>query len=124
MNERNEQIKRWTILLLSPVVWTICFGLLYLLDEAVCGLHVWRWFVWGQVTAVIPIMLLLILLTFGLIIGNAYRSWQLWQKPANALAETTAERDQFIGMSGFMLSSLFAFLTVGLAAAVIVLKPC
>jgi len=120
----GSQVKRGLVLLLSPVVWTLCFGLLYLLDEAVCGLHFWRWFVWRQVTAVTPPMLLLALLALAVMVGNAFAGWKMWHEAGQAGTDEAAERDRFIGASGLMLSIFFSFLTLGLAAVVIRLHPC
>lgn len=119
----KAQLKRWLILLLSPVVWVTAFTLLYLIDEAACGLHWWRWFVWGQVTAVVPLMLFILLITFAVTLFNAFLGWKLWRK-AQDNSHDIGERDRFIGLSGLMLGLLFAFLTLGLVTAVVVLPPC
>jgi hypothetical protein len=119
----KTQISRWLVLLVSPVVWTLSFSLLYLIDEAVCGLSMWRWYVWGRVTAVIPLMLFVLLITFGVTLANAFWGWRMWQSGQNSAAET-AERDRFIGLSGLLLGGLFSFLTLALVTAVLVLEPC
>lgn len=124
-NEQKMHLKRWIVLLISPVVWTLSFGIIYLLNEAVCNLHFWRRFVWNDVTAVIPVMLLILLLTFGVTVANAWLGWKLWQqaRPA-AQDEASAERDSFIGAAGLMMGVFFSILTVGLAVVVTWLQPC
>jgi fatty-acid desaturase len=117
------QLKRWLIFLLSPVVWTISFTLVYLIDEAACGLHFWRWFVWREVTAVTPLMLLVLLFTLALTLLNVFLGWQIWHR-AQHNASDEAERDRFIGLAALMMGSLFSFLTLGLVTAVVVLPPC
>ncbi|MDX1400133.1 MAG: hypothetical protein R3204_16510, partial [Oceanospirillum sp.] len=108
----KSPVKRGLVLLLSPVAALVCFGLLYLLDEAVCGLHFWRWFVWGRVTAVTPFMLLLLLLTGAAMLGNAYVGWSLWRRARqDAEDDIAAKEDRFLGASVLMLSGFFSFLT-------------
>jgi hypothetical protein len=68
-------------------------------------------------------MLLILLLTLVLTLFNAYLGWQTWQR-AQHTSSDEAERDRFIGLAGLMLGSLFSFMTVGLATAVVVLPPC
>lgn len=124
-NEQKMHLKRWIILLISPIVWTLSFGILYLLDEAVCGLHFWREFVWDGITAVIPVMLLIILLTFGLTVANAWFGWKMWRRArSTANDEAATERDRFIGAAGMMMGVFFTILTVGLAVVVLWLQPC
>jgi hypothetical protein len=124
-NEQKMHLKRWIVLLISPVVWTLSFGIIYLLNEAVCGLHFWRRFVWDEITAVIPVMLLILLLTLGVTIGNAWFGWKMWRKASLAAQdEAAAERDRFIGAAGMMMGGLFAVLTGGLTVVVLWLQPC
>ena len=122
-NKRKTHLRRWIIMLSSPVAWTISFGIIYLLNEAVCGLHFWRWFVQGEITAVIPVMLLILVLTMGITVGNIYLGWKVWRH-AQPSEEDPAERDRFIGAAGLMMGSLFTFLTLGLAVVVVWLQPC
>lgn len=124
-NEQKTHLKRWIVLLISPVVWTLSFGIIYLLNEAVCNLHFWRRFVWNDVTAVIPVMLLILLLTFGVTIANAWFGWKMWQQASSAANdEAAAERDRFIGAAGMMMGLFFTALTGGLAVVVLWLQPC
>lgn len=124
-NERKGHLQRWLILLISPVVWTLSFGIIYLLDEAVCGRQFWRGFVWNEITAVIPVMLLILVLSLCVTMGNVWFGWKIWRRADTSPKENdTAERDRFIGMAGLMMGSLFTFLTPGLAVVVVWLQPC
>lgn len=131
--ETRSSTRRQTLaLLLSPVVWMTYFMLIYLLDEAACGLHLLTFQVWPGVMAVILIMLLLSLLTLGVIGYSGYLSWQVWrQAEAGREAadsgpdqEATFISDIFVGTSGVMLSGLFALLTLVVMVGVVVLRPC
>jgi hypothetical protein len=124
-NDPKLQWQRWIVLLLSPIVWTISFAIIYLLNEAVCNLHFWRRFVWQEITAVIPVMLLILLVTFGVTIANAWLGWKMWrQLPPTPNDEAAAERDRFIGAAGMMMGIFFTALTGGLAVVVLWLQPC
>jgi hypothetical protein len=131
---------RWLILLLSPISWMVYFVLAYLLDEAACALNFLYNPVLGRAALIVPILVVLTLLTLVVVLYSGYLGWRLL-RDAQRRAEATAEvrehgsedngemeeiaaRDEFIAVSGIMLSALFAILTVGFLVVMVVLKPC
>jgi hypothetical protein len=99
--------------------------LIYLLDEMICGLNLFRSLLGGRVTAAIPIMHFFILATFLATLTGIFLGRQIWREAQQTDAEQqTAVRDHFIGQSAMLLGGLFAFLTLALAAVTIVLDPC
>jgi hypothetical protein len=119
----RANLKRWVALLLSPVAWTTCFMLLYAFDEAVCGLDVFRSVIGGRMTDAAAMMLFLTVITLGVTGIGVYLGRQIWHNGRQG-SDTQAERDRFIGLSAMLLSGLFALLTVGLTAVIVVLEPC
>ena len=123
-HERKMKLRRWSILLISPLIWTLSFSIIYLLDEAVCNLHFWRWAVWGEITAVIPVMLLILVLTLSVTLSNIWFGWKMWHQARAANDETVAEQDKFLGAAGVMMGVLFTMLTAAIAVVLIRLQPC
>ena len=128
-DQTNKNGQRWLILIVAPVLWMAYFLVVYLLDEASCGLGFWRNEVWGTVTVVglfslgVTVVILLLITYIG------YRGLKLWQSSASNLAQSSAEkemaeRDRFIGLAVVMLSALFVLLTVGVGLTFLVLRPC
>jgi hypothetical protein len=101
-----------------------CFMLIYLLDEMICGLNLFRSLLGGRVTAAIPIMHFFILATFLATLTGIFLGRQIWREAQQTDAEQQNGRDRFIGQSAVLLGGLFAFLTLALAAVTIVLDPC
>ncbi len=119
----REKVKRWGAFLISPVVWTIYFLVVYAFDEIVCGLDVLRSPVWGQVSGAVGLMFLMTIVTLAVTGVGVYLGRQLWRDSRES-EHISAERDRFIGLSSMLLSGLFAILTVGMAAVIVVLNPC
>lgn len=120
----QSKFKRWVTFLISPVVWITYFLVVYVVDEIVCGLNVLRSTFWGQVTTADLIMLLLTILTLAACGVGFYLGRQIWQNSRQQEEPISTERDRFIGLSAMLMGGLFALLTVGMTAVIIVLKPC
>lgn len=104
--------RQWLGFMLSPVVWTTYFVLVYVLDEAACKLTLI-----GE-EALLPLATLFGLLTLG-VIGYAarlaYQAWRYGDEAGNG---------RFLGMSGLLLCGLFALMTAATWAAAWLLTPC
>lgn len=127
--QTNKSGQPWLILLVAPLVWMAYFLVVYLLDEASCGLGFWRNEVWGTVTVLGLVSLGVTVVTLLLITYIGYRGLKLWQKAESVPAQNTTEkevveRDRFIGLSVVMLSVLFVLLTVGVGLTFLVLRLC
>ncbi len=129
--QNKDQMHQWRMLLLAPILWMAYFMLVYLLDEAACRLAFWHTAVWGPLTVVSLVSLLITGVIFLVMLYPAYWGWQLWQKAKTEETEgrgvTVTERrqrDRFVGSSAMMLSLLFALLTIGLGLTFLVLEPC
>jgi len=127
-NQTNKNGQRWLILLVTPGVWMVYFLVVYLLDEAGCGLGFWHTAVWGRLTTLGLISLGATVITLLVIIYIGYQGLKLWQKAeieqTHIPEKAKAERDRFIGLSVVMLSALFVLLTLGLGLTFLVLRPC
>lgn len=123
-NDVKSKLIRWVAFLLSPAVWITYFLVVYMVDEVVCGLNVLRSTFWGQVTTADLIMLLLTILTLAACGVGFCLGRRLWQHSQQQERQISIERDRFIGLSAMLMGGLFALLTVGMTAVIIVLKPC
>ncbi|MCA9973927.1 MAG: hypothetical protein KC425_27130 [Anaerolineales bacterium] len=104
--------RQWLGFIASPVVWTVYFVTVYVLDEAACKLTLLA------PTAVFPITSLLTLLTLGIIAyagALAYRAWREGDDEGSG---------RFLGWAGLLLCALFALVTVATWGAAWVLMPC
>lgn len=119
----KAKLKRWTVFLISPVVWMSYFMVLYAFDETVCALDILRSVVWGEVTAAALIMLVLTAATLGVTGFTIYLGGRMVRESGQR-DDGAAERDRFIGVSAMTLGGLFAVITVGMAAVIVVLNLC
>lgn len=104
--------RQWLGFILSPVVGTAYFMVVYVLDEAACKLT------FLSPTAVSPITTLLTLLTLAVIGYAGWLAYQAWQQGDGE------GNGRFLGLSGLFLCGLFALMTVAVWVAAWVLMPC
>lgn len=104
--------QQWLGFVLSPVVWTVYFVVMYVLNEAACRLPLLL------PGAFFPLATVSTVLTLGLI-GLAV--WWAWR----ALREGDgAGNGRFLGLSGLLLGGLFVVMTTAVWVAALVLMPC
>jgi hypothetical protein len=120
----KSKIKRWSVFLISPVVWTAYFMVVYTFNEIVCGLNIFRSVVWGRFTTADIIMLLLTVVPLLATGVGFYFGRQIWLDSKQHEQGISTERDYFIGRSAMLLSGLFAILTLGMTAVILVLNSC
>ena len=108
--------------LLSPVAWGVYFTAVYLLVEAACNIGLLREYVVG-------LTLFFTVLTLGLVLFSAYKSWQLQSTVTTEMADLESEENpvetrRFAAWVGLWLSGLFVILTLGVGVTALVLQPC
>lgn len=141
-NDFSATRGRWLTLLLSPVSWMVYFVLVYLLDEAACAIDILEAPIFNHGALLVPMLIVLTLATLAILVYGGHLGWRLVRE---AKAQSTARgmvssqddaqngsgeyeavmaRDYFIGMSGIILSVLFAIFTVGMLIVIVGVRPC
>lgn len=104
--------QQWLGFITSPIVWTVYFVVVYVLDEAACALDLL------SPTAVLPLTTLFALLTLGFIGLAAWLALRAWREGDGA------GNGRFLGLSGLLLCGMFTLMTVAVWVAAWVLMPC
>jgi len=110
--------RQWLGFVGSPAVWTLYFVAVYVLNEAACKLTLLG------ATAVLPVATVLALLTLAAVGYAGWLAYQAWREGDGAEAEDGGGNGRFLGLTGLLLSSLFALMTVAVWVAAWVLRPC
>ncbi|RPJ47356.1 MAG: hypothetical protein EHM21_08215 [Chloroflexi bacterium] len=118
----------WFGMFASPVIWSIYLVVGYALAEAACmtGLLTFEWF---GVSALLVVLLALSVLTVGGILWNAWwshRSWRHYaaQNPEEEHPLQAYDRDEFLALSGLLLSGIFLFLVLINVYPLLTLRLC
>ncbi len=118
----------WLGLFFSPVVWSIFHVTGYLISEAACRTSFLQFQV-GGMSALMLALLALTALTLALLVWNgwwSYRSWRHYaaESPEEEYPLQAYDRDEFMALSGLLLSGLFILLVLLTAYPFFVLNAC
>jgi hypothetical protein len=125
-NSSFNPARLWFVLLAGPVSWSVLFLAVYLLNELSCNLGYLLAEMAGlRVSAVISLALTAVTLAIILYAGYlAYGIRQHAEPGREAREEEKTNNTYFIGLSGLLLSILFALLTLSIGAALLLSRPC
>lgn len=118
----------WYGMFASPIIWSVHFLVGYAVAEAACATNFLRFRILGQY-ALVVFLVAFTILAMGGIVWNAwwsYRSWRFYaaQSPEEPFPLQAFDRDEFLALSGLLLSGIF-FLTLLLNIyPFFVLRPC
>lgn len=118
----------WFGLFASPIIWSIHFMLGYLLIEAACGTQLLGFRILG-VGAWFFFEILLTLFAIAGVIWNAwwsYRSWRYYASlnPEEEFPLQAYDRDEFLALSGLLLSGIILLLLLYNLYPFLTLRPC
>ena len=118
----------WLGLFFSPVVWSLYHVIGYALVEAACHTNFLGFQIAG-ISALLFFELLLTAITLIIIGWNAgwsYRSWRHYaaENPEEEFPLQAYDRDEFMALSGLLLSGTFILLLLLTAYPFFVLNPC
>jgi hypothetical protein len=116
----------WFVLLAGPVSWSVLFLAVYLLNELSCNLG-YLLAETGGLTVAALISLLLTAVTLVIILYAGYLAYGIRQATGSHNEVHEEEKTNiiyFVGLFGLLASILFAFLTIAVGAAVLLLRPC
>ncbi len=118
----------WLGLFFSPVVWSIYHLVGYFLVEAAC-MTTLLGFDLGGISALLLVLIVLTVIALAAMIWNAwwsYRSWRYFAavNPEEEFPLQAYDRDEFLALSGLLLSGTFILLILLTAYPFFVLDPC
>lgn len=118
----------WFGMFFSPAVWSLHLLIGYMVSEAACMTNLLDFRVLG-VGALLVFLLALTLLAMGAMAWNAwwsYRSWRYYASldPSEEFPLQAYDRDEFLALSGLLLSGMFLFLLAINVYPFLVLRPC
>lgn len=108
--------RQWLGFVGSPAVWTLYFVAVYVLNEAACKLTLLA------ATAVFPVATVLALLTLAAVGYAGWLAYQAWNQGEEQ--DEPGGNGRFLGLTGLLLSGLFALMTVAVWVSAWVLRPC
>lgn len=118
----------WLGLFFSPVVWSVYHLIGYALVEAACLTALPRLTLAGLPALQVVLVVLAILATAAIVWNFfwSYRSWRHYaaQSPEEEHPLQAYDRDEFMALSGVLLSGLFFLLILMSAYPFFVLNPC
>ena len=118
----------WFGMFASPAIWTLHLLIGYSVSEAACMTTLLRFNIL-DVNALLVFLVALTLLAMGGIIWNAWWSYHSWrhyaaQNPEEPFPLQAFDRDEFLSLSGLLLSGIFFFLLLINLYPILVLRPC
>lgn len=118
----------WFGMFASPIIWSLHLLIGYSVAEAACMTNMFDFTVLG-VGGLLAFLIALTVLALGGIIWNAwwsYRSWRHYQalSPEEEFPLQAFDRDEFLALSGLLLSGIFFFLLLINLYPFLVLRPC
>jgi hypothetical protein len=118
----------WFGMFASPIIWTLHLLIGYMLSEAACMTGFLDFRIFGQ-EALVVILVALTLLALGGVVWNgwwSHRSWRYYQKldPVEEFPLQAYDRDEFLALSGLLLSGIFFLLLLINLYPFLVLRPC
>ena len=118
----------WFGMFASPVIWSVHLLIGYMVAEAACMTNMLAFNIMG-VSALLVFLVALTLLAMGGIAWNAwwsYRSWRYYASlsPEEEFPLQAYDRDEFLALSGLLLSGIFFFLLLINLYPFFVLRPC
>lgn len=118
----------WFGMFASPVIWSAYLLIGYFISEAACMTNMLAFRVLG-VSALLVFLVAITLLAMGGILWNgwwSYRSWRHYaaENPEEPYPLQAFDRDEFLALSGLLLSAIFFFLLLINLYPFFVLRPC
>ena len=118
----------WFGMFASPVFWSLHLVIGSFLSEAACYTNFLGFRILGM-GALTFILIVLTILAMGAVIWNgwwSYRSWRHYQRenPEEEFPLQAYDRDEFLALSGFLLSGIFFLLLLINLYPFLVLRPC
>jgi len=118
----------WFGMFASPVFWSLHLLIGYSVSEAACMTNLLGFPIFG-ISALLVFLVALTLLAMVGIAWNAwwsFRSWRFYarQNPEEEFPLQAYDRDEFLALSGLLLSGIFFFLLLINLYPILVLRPC
>lgn len=118
----------WLGMFFSPVVWSIYHLTGYFLVEASCMTTLFGFRV-GGISGLLLALIVLTVVALAAMIWNAWWSYRSWRhfaalSPDEEFPLQAYDRDEFMALSGLLLSGTFILLILLTAYPFFVLEPC
>jgi hypothetical protein len=118
----------WYGMFASPVIWSLHLLIGYMISEAACMTNLLGFRILG-LGALLVVLVGLTLLAMGGIIWNAWWSFRSWRyyaslDPSEEFPLQAYDRDEFLALSGLLLSGIFFFSLLINMYPFLVLRPC
>jgi hypothetical protein len=118
----------WFGMFASPVIWSLHLLIGYMISEAACMTNMLGFRILG-IGGLLFVLVALTLLAMGGVIWNAwwsYRSWRYYASlnPEEEFPLQAYDRDEFLALSGLLLSGIFFLLLLLNLYPFLVLRPC
>lgn len=118
----------WLGMFFSPVVWSLYHVIGYALVEASCQTRLLGFEIAG-VSGLLFALIILTVIALAAVIWNAWWSYHSWrhfaaEDPAEEFPLQAYDRDEFLALSGLLLSGMFILLFLLTAYPFFVLNPC
>lgn len=118
----------WFGMFASPVIWSVYLVTGYALAEAGCMTNFLNFTIFGA-TALLVVLMALSALAVGGILWNAWWSYRSWRHYAALNPEEphplqAYDRDEFLALSGLLLSGIFLFLVIINVYPLLILRLC
>lgn len=118
----------WYGMFASPVIWSVHTLIGYFVSEAACMTQMLAFRVAG-VSALLVFLVVLTLAAMGGVVWNGWWSYRSWRHYAQESRDESFplqafDRDEFLALSGLLLSGLFFFLLLINLYPFLILRPC
>lgn len=118
----------WYGLFASPVIWSAHMLIGYFVSEAACMTSMLGFRI-GGVSALLVFLVAITVLAMGGIIWNglwSYRSWRHYaaENPEEPYPLQAFDRDEFLALSGLLLSAIFFLILLINLYPFFILRPC